>query len=40
MVSGESPAIALDFNGSRLEINLHADKDIILNTLLALQQLC
>lgn len=34
------PAITLAINGCRLEINNHAGKDIILNTLLALQQLC
>lgn len=34
------PAIILNINSCRMEINNHADKEIILNTLLALQQLC
>ena len=34
------PAVALTIKGCRMEINNHADKDTIRNTLLALQQLC
>lgn len=40
-ISGNShPAIIININGCRMEINNHADKSIIMNTLLALQQLC
>ena len=40
-IAGNSvPAIILNINGCRLEISNHAGKDIILNTLSALQQLC
>ena len=40
-ISGNSvPAIILNINGCRLDINNHAGRDIILNTLSALQQLC
>lgn len=34
------PAVILTVKGCRVEINNHADKDTIQNTLLALQQLC
>lgn len=40
-ISGNSvPAIILNIHGCRLDINNHAGRDIILNTLSALQQLC
>jgi hypothetical protein len=38
--STKVPAITLTMNGCKLDIHSHADKDIILNTLFALQQLC
>ena len=34
------PAVILTVKGCRMEINNHADRDTIQNTLLALQQLC
>lgn len=34
------PAVTLYVNGWRLEINNHADAEVILNTVSALQQLC
>ena len=34
------PAVTLTIKGCRLEINNHAGKDTIRNTLIALQQLC
>lgn len=34
------PAATLTMNGYRLEINNHADRETVLNIILALQQLC